>query len=77
MSISIVCDIFFSFLYSEEYENLVQRLAEEQAKVDENETKIAVMTMLKEGSVPETFPIPGTALLERLELPGTGYTKGG
>ena len=42
---------------------LVQKLAEEQAKVDENETKIAVMTMLKEGSVPETLPISGTPTL--------------
>ena len=55
--------ISFFFLYSEEYEMLVQKLAEEQAKVDENETKIAVMTMLKEGSVPETLPIPGTPTL--------------
>lgn len=35
------------------------RLAEEEAKVHENETKIAVMTMLKEGSVPEDLPTPG------------------
>ena len=48
-----------SLLCSEEYESLVQKLAEEQAKVQENETKIAVMTMLKEGSVPETLPLPG------------------
>jgi hypothetical protein len=58
---SEICLTFFRLPHcSEEYENLVQRLAEEQAKVDENETKIAVMTMLKDGSVPETLPAPGT-----------------
>ena len=57
---------------------LVQKLAKEQAKVEENETKIAVMTMLKEGSVPESFPVPGaqTLLLADLTVskrPGTSY----
>ena len=57
---------------------LVQKLAEEQAKVEENETKIAVMTMLKEGSVPESLPVPGTQTLLLTDLtvskrPGTSY----
>jgi hypothetical protein len=63
-------------LYSEEYQNLVQKLAEEQAKVQENETKIAVMTMLKEGSVPETLPIPGTHFVPLTCIPcGRGKYK--
>ncbi|XP_028399082.1 kinectin-like [Dendronephthya gigantea] len=52
---------------SEEYEQLVMRLAEEEAKVHENETKIAVMTMLKEGSVPENLPTPAGGLSKDLE----------
>ena len=48
-------------LLSEEYAQLLDQLAEEEAKVNETETKIAVMTMLKKGTVPDTLPGPGTA----------------
>lgn len=61
-------ELSFLFSNSEDYQLLVQKLAEEEAKMQEKEKTIALMTMLKEGSVSETLPVPGKVIRDGKKL---------
>lgn len=47
------------FLRSEEVQAMVEKLEKEEEKLKKAENTIAVMTMLKDGTVPETISTSG------------------
>ena len=51
--------VLFTILRSEELQAMMEKLKQEEEKLKKAENTIAVMTMLKEGTVPETIATAG------------------
>jgi len=64
------CTVLFSLFFmcyklsaktsrSDEVQQMLDKLKEEEEKLKKAQNTITVMTMLKEGSVPDTLPVTG------------------
>lgn len=53
----------FACFRSEEIQQMMEKIKEEEEKLQKAQNTIAVMTMLKEGTVPETLPTAGRSFL--------------